>query len=459
MKKITVSLAVLIALVASGQEKEIKDAFNAYEGGNKAQAQTLLQQVESTVNAKVTSIDPEAYAKYLYVKGNSLLEQGKTFEAAKAFSTLSAYEKGPVYSLRNKNTKEKAFVLSKSEADKLQTEGFSGLKETKSGTDYIQKVLPVLDKKRQEVSNKATTEYNAKNYANAADNFLEAHYLTKAAGSDDSVFKYYAAVAYHAANNNEKALELYKELINEGYTGQKTSYTAVQNGQRVGLSEEQYKLFKAASNSGFTDFQKEETPSVEADIYNYAVALLSTDKKYDEALAITEKGLSKLPNDSNLNTQAGELYYQTGQTEKYIVKLKEAVQKNPDDYISLYNLGVVYGKDAQTYDLAREYYNKVLSIKSDYAAAYLNLAALSLSPDKEIVEKMQALGSTKSDQQKYDVLLAERREMFKGALPYLEKAYGYDKKDKAIIQALKEAYRVLQMRNKLDEIRKEEAAL
>ncbi|MDR2122428.1 MAG: tetratricopeptide repeat protein [Flavobacteriaceae bacterium] len=458
MKKLVISLLSLAALVSFGQEKEIKEAFNAYEGGNKALAQTLIQQVEPTVNAKITGIEPNVYSKYLYVKGNSLLEQGKTSEAAKIFSTLSGYEKGPVYSLKNKTTKEKAFVLSKSEADKLQSEGFSGLKEVTSGTDYIQKILPVLDKKRQEVSNRASTEYNEKEYAKAADDFLESYYLAKAIGGDD-VFKYYAAVSYHAADNKEKALGLYKELINEGYTGKKTVYTALQNGQRVGLTEAQFNLFKAASNSGFTDFQKEETPSVEADIYNFAIALLSSEKKYDEALALAEKGLSRLPDDSGLSNQVGELYYQTGQTEKYIAKLKEAVQKNPNDYVSFYNLGVLYGKDSKTHDQAKEYYSKALSIKPDYASVYLNLAVLNLSDDEEIVKKMQALGTTKADQQKYDALLEKRRGMFRNALPYLEKAYGYDKKDKAIIQTLKEVYKVLQMRDKLEEIRKAEAAL
>ncbi len=460
MKKLTLSLFTLFTLISFGQEKEIKDAFTAYEGGNKTQAQTLLQQVESTVTAKASNIEPDVYAKYLYVKGSSLLDQGKTAEAAQVLSTLASYEKGPVYSLKNKDTKEKTFVLSKSEADKLQTQGFSGLKETKSGTNYIDKLLPVLDKKRQEVLNKASEEHSAKNYAKAADDFLQVHYLTKAAGSDDDLYKYYAAVSYHAANNNEKALSLYKELIADGYTGKKTVYTAMQNGQRVNLTEEQYNLFKAAPGaSGLTDFKKEETPSVESDIYNYAVSILTADKKYDEALALAQKGLSKLPNDTNLTSQIGDLYYQTGQTEKYIAQLKEKVQKDPQDYLSLYNLGVLYSKDPKTADLAKEYYNKTIAIKPDYAAAYLNLSALALAPDTEIVNKMKALGNSQTDQKRYEYLLAQRRDMFKNALPYMEKAYEYDKKDKSIIQALEEAYKVLQMKDKLDEIRKAKAAL
>lgn len=459
MKKISVSLFLLMSLISFSQEKEIKEAFNAFEGGNKSKAQTLIQQVETTVDEKITSLDPDTYAKYLYVKGNSLLEQGKTFESAKNFSKLAMYEKGPIYSLKNKNTKEKAFVLTKAEVEKLSSEGFSGLKETKSGTNYLQKIIPVLEQKRQEISNKATSEYNTKQYVKAGDDFLESYYLTKAAGNADNIFKYYSAISYHAAENNTKALELYLELLNDGYTGETTTYTALQNGKRVSLSEEQYNLFKSTPSSEFSDFKKEESPSVEADLYNYAISILISDKKYNEALALAEKGLKKLPNNTNLNSQIGELYYQTGQTDKYIAKLKESVQKNPNDYVSYYNLGVLYSKDPQTMVQAKENYNQALRIKPDYAAAYLNLAALLLSPDKEIVEKMRALGSTKADQQKYDALLEKRKDMFKQALPYLEKAYGYDNKDKGIIQALKEAYRVLQMKDKLEEMRKIEAAL
>lgn len=459
MKKITLSLLTLFSILSFGQEKEIKEAFNSFENGNKAQAQTLIQQVDPVVLEKSQALEPDVYAKFLYIKGSTLLENGKNLEAAQTFSILSAYEQGPVYSLKNKSNKQKAFTLSKQEANNLQAQGFSGLKETKSGTNFLQKVLPVIEQKRQTIANQATEEYNAKNYAGSGDDFLEAHYLNKAAGSDDEIYMYYAAISYHAAKNNAKALELYKELINTGYTGKKTLYTAIQNGVRVGLTEQQYNLFKSTPNSGFSDFKTEETPSVEAEIYSYAIAILSADKKYDEALTIAEKGLVKFPGDKNLNSQIGELYYQTGQTDKYINQLKGAVQKDPNDYISLFNLGVIYSKDPKTYDLAKSYYNKVISIKPDYAVAYLNLASLSLSPDKEIVEKMKALGSNKADQQKYDVLLSQRKNMFKEALPYIEKAYEFDKKDIEIIQVLKEAYRVLGMRDKLDEIRKAENAL
>lgn len=87
------------------------------------------------------------------------------------------------------------------------------------------------------------------------------------------------------------------------------------------------------------------------------------------------------------------------------------------------------------------------------------MAALLLAPDKEIVEKMKALGSSRADQQKYDALVEKRKAMFKQALPYMEKAYSYDQKDKGIIQALIEAYRVLQMKDKMEEMKKAESAL
>lgn len=459
MKKISVSVFLLVSLLSFSQEKEIKQAFNAFESGNKSLAQSLIQPIESTVRSKTIGIDPEIYAKYLYVKGNSLLEQGKILESAKVFSKLALYERGPIYSLKNKNTKEKAFVLTKDDAEKLKLEGFTWLKETKSGTDYLQKIISVLEQKRQELSSKATSEYNAKQFSKAAEHFLESYYLTKAEGNADEVFKYYAAISYHAGKNNTKSLELYLELLNKGYTGKTITYTALQNGKRVSLREEQYNLFKSTPNSGFSDFKKEESPSVEADLYNYAISLLIADKKYNEAMTLVEKGLQKLPNDANLQSQMGELYYQTGQTDKYIAKLKEIIQKNPNDYVSYYNLGVLYSKDPKTISQAKENYNKALSIKPDYPAAYLNLAALLLSPDKDIVLKMKSLGSSQADQQKYEVLAEKRREMFKQALPYLEKAYGYDKKDKGIIQALKEAYRVLQMKDKMEEMKKADSTL
>ncbi len=453
MKKLTLPIFILLSLISFSQEKEIKEAFNLYDSGNKPQAQALIQQTESTITANISIIEPNVYAKYLYVKGSSLLEQDKTREAAQVFSLLAVYENGPVYSLKNKDTKEKIFVLSKSEATKLQAQGFSGLKETRSGTDYLQKLLPVLDEKRQAVNDKATEEYKTKDYSQAAEDFMEAHYLYKASGGDD-IYKFYAATAYYGANNNEKALSLYQELIADGYTGKKTIYTVLQNGKRVGLTEEQYNSFKSAPTPDLTDFKKEETPSVESDIYNYTVSLLSTEKKYEEALALAQKGLSKLPGDVNLNNQIGELYYRTGQTEKYITRLKEVIQKNPQDYVSLYNLGVLYSKDPKTHDLAKEYYNKALAVKPDYVSANLNLASLILEPDEDIVKKMNALGNSQADLKEYDILLQQRKDLSQEALPYLEKAYQYDKNNQSIILSLEQTYKILQMKDKLEEIRK-----
>ncbi|MDR3271900.1 MAG: hypothetical protein LBT29_00245 [Flavobacteriaceae bacterium] len=452
MKKLTVSMFALFAVLAFGQEKEIKAAFSAYDSGNKAQAQTLIQQADAAVGNKAQSIDPDVYAKYLYVKGNSLLEQGKTVDGAKVLSELTVYEKGPVYSLKNKETKEKAYVLSKDEAAKLQAQGFSGLKETTSGTTYSQKSAATLDAKRQEVAKKAADEYVSKQFASAGNDFLEAYYLFKAAGGNDDIYKYYAAVSYNNDEQNDKALELYKELINDGYTGVNIKYTAKdKDGQEVNMDATQYQLFQKA-NAGYTDFKQETTPSVEPDLYHYAVQILINDKKYDDALNLTQKGLAKLPNDQALNDVLGDLYYQTGQTDKFAEKLQEQLQKDPNDYKVLYNLGFLYSKDPATTNKAKEYYEKAIQAKPDYTDAYLNLAILLMQPDKELVNQMKNLGTSTADNKKYDALFEQRKQVLGSALPYLEKAYRIDSSNIAVIGALRDVYRVLGNRAKMQEM-------
>ena len=445
-------MLALFAISAFGQEKEIKDAFSAYDSGNKAQAQVLLQKADAAVAGKERSIDPDVYAKYLYVKGSSLVDAGKIIDGAKLLSQLAAYEKGPVYSLKNKETKEKAYVLTKAEVDQLQAQGFSGLKTVTSGTDCSQKSAAVMSAKGRELAKKAADEYQAKQFIPAANDFLGAYYSFKAAGGDDEICKYYAALSYNNAGQNDKALDLYKELIDDGYTGVETIYTAKdKDGQVTNLSKDQYILLQKA-DAGYTDFKEEITPSVESNLYQFAIQILIGNKKYDEALALTQKGLQRLPNDETLSNMEGSLYYETGQTDKFAEKLQAQLQQNPNDYEALYKLGNLYSKDPATADKAADYYKKAIAAKPDYIDSYLNLAVLLMQPDKDLVKQMQALGTTAADNKKYDDLFDQRKQILNSALPYLEKAHQIDGSNTAVIGALRDVYRVLSNRAKMQEM-------
>jgi tetratricopeptide (TPR) repeat protein len=97
---------------------------------------------------------------------------------------------------------------------------------------------------------------------------------------------------------------------------------------------------------------------------------------------------------------------------------------------------------------AETYFNRALQIDPNYANAYMNLAALKLKGDEQVVKEMNNLGTSEKDNKRYDVLKKQRVAAFTAALPYLEKANALDPKNEAVYNNLLSVYNFLEMSDK-----------
>jgi Putative Zn-dependent protease, contains TPR repeats len=160
---------------------------------------------------------------------------------------------------------------------------------------------------------------------------------------------YYAGISYALANNSEEAIKIYTDLVNSGFTGVQTVYTAKdkKTGQVSSFDQKMWEMLKKSAGD-YTDFKAEQTPSVEVELYETLASLLLTAKKNDEALALIEKGLIKFPNNAKLKEAHGTALYQTGNNDKFMQNLKEQLTKNPNDATNWYNLGVLQSKNPAT---------------------------------------------------------------------------------------------------------------
>ena len=84
--------------------------------------------------------------------------------------------------------------------------------------------------------------------------------------------------------------------------------------------------------------------------------------------------------------------------------------------------------------------------------AYLNLAVLKLDGEKELVESMNKLGNTPADLKKFNALKAKQAELYKSAIPHLEKAYEL-LKDTDVKKTLLNMYNALDMTAKYNELK------
>ncbi len=311
-----------------------------------------------------------------------------------------------------------------------------------------------------EATNKAAmSAYETKNYAAAAPKFLEVYELLKTNGQDNKLYKYYAGLSYALANNTDESIKIYTDLIDSGYTGVETTYTAKENktGQVSNYDKTTWDLLKSKQAKDYSDFKVEKTPGVEVDLYETLSTILVNAKKNDEALAIIEKGLVKFPNSTKLKENQGVALYASGNTDKFLLNLKEQLSKNPKDAVNWYNLGVLQAKNPATVNDAIASFQKALEIDPKMSNAHQNLVYTTIGNDASIVEQINATRKTNPD--KATELIETRKERFTKALPYAENWYKAEPTNIDAVSTLKEIYIITKNQAKASEMKAKEAEL
>ena len=98
--------------------------------------------------------------------------------------------------------------------------------------------------------------------------------------------------------------------------------------------------------------------------------------------------------------------------------MKKSNPNNPDVF---FNLGVTNAEIGET-EKAIKYYKRAIELKPDYTNALINLSVAMLAQEKDIIEKMNNLGTSREDNKTYEKLKEQRQQMYRDVLPYLEKA-------------------------------------
>lgn len=456
MKKLILSVSALFLFSGLfAQEKEIDAALTAYESNNVAEAKAALSGVAGQINSNTVS--PEAKAKYFYTQGQIALKEGQSIEAAQHFNELAKHEFGSVYSIRNKDSKQTEYYATKAEADAAAASGnYTKPKEEALKSVYMPKIQDQLKTKAENTLKQAMTAVESNRHEVAGDKFLEASYLVEAIGGDAGLFKYNAALSYHKAEAFQKAFDTYKSLIEDGYTGVKTTWVGTNRAkEEVSFSTESEAKLQEKAGEVF-NVKEAQTPSVEKDIALYTLGVLTKMKAYDP---IVETIATKFSNDNQIQTEIGNVYYFSGKQDLFIDKLKENIKINPNEPINYFNLGVLYNEmndDAN----AESMFLKAIQVDPNYKNAYINLALLKIKPEKEYVEIMNSnLGNTDKQKKTYKEYAAKRKVLYVEAVPYFKKAFDLDPKNYEYAKMLRQAYQNAEMFDEEDAMRTIEKTL
>ena len=275
---------------------------------------------------------------------------------------------------------------------------------------------------------------------------------------NNALYLYYAASSAVNFNDLSLALEYYLILRDIKYEGIETKYyiTDVSNETEIEInSETEFNLLKKSKD--YSNPREEETESKFPEIVKNIAIIYKQLGQNDMALAAIETARASNPDDVSLIITAANIYFELDDKEAFKLAMSEAIEKEPNNPILYYNLGVVSGELGEK-ESARTYYEKSIELDPTNQNSYLNLVALILDAEQEIVNEMNSLGTSKSDNLRYDELKITREELYKECVPILKDLIAISN-DKEAIKTLMNIYGTLgdnsgymEMKNLLDQL-------
>lgn len=164
------------------------------------------------------------------------------------------------------------------------------------------------------------------------------------------------------------------------------------------------------------------------------------------AFTVLEKGRTLFPSDLSLQLEQSQLYLETGQNEKLIVSLKEAIQADSTNENLYRVLGQTY-ENTGDIENAVLYYQKAIEINPNFGDAIFNLGAIYVNQAAQLYSEANNLPL--EEQKKFDELKKQADDNLYKALPFLERSLELNPGDEIVLSALKEAYANLKMNDKL----------
>ncbi len=237
---------------------------------------------------------------------------------------------------------------------------------------------------------------------------------------NNALYLYYAASSAVNSNDLSLALEYYLILRDIKYEGIETKYyiTDISNETEIEISSEtEFNLLKKSKD--YSNPREEETESKFPEIVKNIAIIYKQLGQNDMALAAIETARASNPDDVGLIITAANIYFELDDKEAFKLAMSEAIEKEPNNPILYYNLGVVSGELGEK-ESARTYYEKSIELDPTNENSYLNLVALILDGEQEIVNEMNSLGTSRSDNLRYDELKITREELYKECVPILK---------------------------------------
>ena len=371
MKKILILLCFLLVYSGYSQKKELRSANKFIEKGEYTSALDVLESISDILQ---TSDDKtKARSMFLY---------------------------GMIYT---------------------NTEDFDKAVESYQVAKEIGGSNPLLDAEIAKLENAIITsaigDQENENFISSAKKLYGAYKINP---ENNQLYLYYAASSSVSAKDYDQALAYYQMLIDINYEGIETKYyiTEVASGNEIEIgSESEFNLLKRTND--YSDPREEETESKYPEIVKNVALIYNTLGEKDKALDAIKTAREANPDDVGLIITTANIYFELGDKEAFRSSMSEAIEKDPSNPVLYYNLGVV-SADLGEDDAAIGYYKKSIELDPSNEDSYLNMVAVILQGEESIVDEMNSLGTSRSDNIRYDELKKIREDLYLQCVPILK---------------------------------------
>lgn len=416
MKTRFLSLFFLLATTISvAQKDEIKNLQKSIKGGNPQE----IESATSAAEASVVNASNEFKAQFLFHK-----LEAKMLLVSKNIN-------------KNKNLLDAVDAL----------ESLENTEKSIGKMKYLPQTKMMKDQLKGELVNGAVSDQNNKNFKEAEAKIYKAYLMSP----QDTSYLYYAAQFAIGDNNMNKALDYFIQLKKMGYSDIKNTYFAInkETGKEESFDNEAMRNISIQAKTHIKP-RNGKTESKRGEIVRNVALIYLQNKEIDKAKEAFVEARKSNPNDISLLITEANMYLDLKDYVTYEQLIKQIIESNPNDPELYFNLGVLSANGAKLED-AEKYYKKAIEINPNYTYAYLNLAIVKLDSEKKIVEEMNSLGTSAKDNKRYEELKKVREEIYKSALPYLEKYVELDPENQDAIKTLMGVYTALDMTDKYKE--------
>jgi len=314
------------------------------------------------------------------------------------------FSRGNIYSEIGASTDDKYKSLDPDPLTKA-LESYKKATEFDTKKEFTEDIFQKVNWQRNKYFNQAVDYYQKKQFTDAMLSFDKSAAALNSINISDTVSLFYAAACASLANDREKAKKYYIDLLK----------------------------YKAKSVTIYASL---------SDIYR-------VEKDSGAALAVVRQGQIQYPGNMQLFLAETNIYLTFGNTEKALLNLKTAAQKDSLNPSIFYALGTIYNKivDDTTkspairdkmFDLAVESYKKSIKLKPDFFDPNFNLGALYVN--KAVVYDDKAKNLPLDADAEFKSLKTEADKYLEAAIPYLEKAIEIQPTDLSALNSLKQIY-------------------